>query len=206
MNQYRGQNSSTFEATTTPVPTTTTPVPAPVLRFNFTDSVYNKKALPSDSSVMVEFERYASGSSSDDANILQFWEVGILMIEWRFGTTTLPRQAHKTEFPTLFLIAMDYLPVQATSVPCERVFSSAKDTDTAKRNRINSVLMEALQMLKHALRKERLNFMAGWQTSEAAMSGVAKKVPAGDLSSLLGDNRDNALDTLLTNFLSSESC
>jgi len=100
---------------------------------------------------------------------------------------------------------MDYLPVQATSVPCERVFSSAKDTDTAKRNRINSLLMEALQMLKHALRKDRLNFMAGWQTSEAAMSDVTKLVPAGGLNSLLGDNRDNALDTLLTDFLSSES-
>jgi len=87
MNQYRGRNSSTSEATTTPVPTT--PVPAPVMRFKLTDSVYNRKALPSESTVVAEFEKYALGSSSDEANILQFWEVGILMIEWRFGTTTL---------------------------------------------------------------------------------------------------------------------
>jgi hypothetical protein len=48
------------------------------------------------------------------------------------------------EFPTLFSIVMDYLPIQATSIPCEHVFSSAKDTDTAKRNQISLVLIEAL--------------------------------------------------------------
>jgi hypothetical protein len=99
------------------------------------------------------------------------------------------------EFPTLFSIAMDYLPIQATSVPCERVFSSAKDTDTAKRNRISPVLMEALQMLKYSLKKERLNFMDGWPTSEAVMSGVP--VLTRDLGSLFVDDPDAALDDLL---------
>ena len=64
---------------------------------------------------------------------------------------------------------MDYLPVQATSVPCERIFSSAKETDTAKQNRISPVLMEALQLLKFSLKKDHLNFMAGWATPEDAM-------------------------------------
>jgi hypothetical protein len=53
---------------------------------------------------------------------------------------------------------MDYLPVQATSVPCEHVFSSAGETDTKKRNRIAPLLMEALQILKFIYKKERLNF------------------------------------------------
>jgi hypothetical protein len=107
---------------------------------------------------------------------------------------SLPQQANMMEFPTLFSIAMDFLPVQATSVPCEHVFSSAKDTDTTKRNRISPVLMEALQMLKYSLKKEHLNFMDGWQTSEAAM-GVPK--PNGDLGSLFTNNADTALDALL---------
>jgi hAT family C-terminal dimerisation region len=93
---------------------------------------------------------------------------------------------------------MDYLPIQATSVPCERVFSSAKETDTAKRNQISPVLMEALQLLKFSLKKERLNFMAGWPTSEMAMSRVSE--PAHDLGSLFVDDPDAALDTMLNDF------
>jgi hypothetical protein len=112
---------------------------------------------------------------------------------WHYNS--LPQQANRMEFPTLFSIAMDYLPIQATSVPCERVFSSAKDTDTVKRNRISPVLMEALQMLKYSLKKERLNFMDGWPTSEAVMSGVP--VLTRDLGSLFVDDPDAALDDLL---------
>ena len=97
---------------------------------------------------------------------------------------------------------MDFLPVQATSVPCERVFSLAKDTDTAKRNRISPVLMEALQMLKSSLKKERINFMDGWRTSEAAMSAVS---PTDNLSSLFADDPDAALDTMLKSFSNYES-
>ena len=92
------------------------------------------------------------------------------------------------------MIAMDYLPIQATSVPCERVFSSAKETDTAKRNRISPVLMEALQLLKFLLKKERLNFTHGWLTSEAAMS---ISMPRHDLGSLTGDDPEAALDNML---------
>jgi hypothetical protein len=93
-------------------------------------------------------------------------------------------------------MAMDFLPIQATSVPCERVFSSAKETDTAKRNRVTSVLMEALQMLKFSLKKERLDFTTGWSTSEAAMGEVP--MAAGDpLGTLFTGDSDAALDKIL---------
>ena len=62
-------------------------------------------------------------------------------------------------------MALDYLPIQATSVPCERLFSSAALTDTPRRNRINADLMEALQMCKYSIRQERLNLMSFWSTS-----------------------------------------
>lgn len=64
---------------------------------------------------------------------------------------------------------MDYLPIQASSVPCERVFSSSSETDTKKRNRISPVLMEALQIVKFLLKKERLNFTQGWAASQKEM-------------------------------------
>lgn len=90
---------------------------------------------------------------------------------------------------------MDYLPVQATSVPCERVFSSAKGTDTSKRNRMSPILMEALQLLKFTLKKQRLNFMEGWQTSKEVMCGTPD--PAHDLHTLFVGNPDTAMDDVL---------
>ena len=104
------------------------------------------------------------------------------------------------EFPTLFAIAMDYLPIQATSVPCERVFSSARESDTAKRNRMSPLLMEALQLLKFSLKKQRLNFTEGWKTSEALMGGASWTNPDHDLSSLLVDDPDGMLDRILEDF------
>jgi len=57
---------------------------------------------------------------------------------------------------------MDILPIQASAVPCERVFSSAKETITSRRNHISPELMEALQMLKFSSRKGHgLDFMQG---------------------------------------------
>lgn len=59
-------------------------------------------------------------------------------------------------------MALDILPIQGSSVPCERVFSSSAETDTARRNRIAPELMEALQMLKFTIKQAReLNFTAG---------------------------------------------
>ena len=71
--------------------------------------------------------------------------------------------------PTLFAIAMDYLPIQASAVPCERAFSSGAETLTACHNHIELGLMEALQMLKFSMKKRHLNFMEDLLTSEEVM-------------------------------------
>jgi hypothetical protein len=104
-------------------------------------------------------------------------------------------QINRTTYPTIFAIAMDYLPIQASSVPCERVFSSSAETDTKRRNRISPLVMEALQMLKFQLRKERLDFMTGWKTLREEMidddpeEDILQKV-------LLGNFQDN-LDSVI---------
>ncbi|PBK86058.1 hypothetical protein ARMGADRAFT_1128140 [Armillaria gallica] len=55
---------------------------------------------------------------------------------------------------------MDVLPIQGTSVPCEHVFSSSKETDTACRNHLTPEMMEVLQILKFVIHSEGgLNFM-----------------------------------------------
>src|SRR5712692_3226990 len=107
-------------------------------------------------------------------------------------------QINKVEFPTLFGIALDYLPIQASSVPCERVFSSAKETDTLKCNCIHPVLMEALQTLKFSLKKERFNFTGGWQTALSKMKGKGNAGTTKDLLvHLLTRDRQATTDALL---------
>ncbi|KAF8257084.1 hypothetical protein EI94DRAFT_1552306, partial [Lactarius quietus] len=69
----------------------------------------------------------------------------------------------------LFAIAMDYLLIQSSSVLCEHIFLSAGETVTKWQNWISPALMEVLQMLKFLLKKKHLDFMASWETSEAAM-------------------------------------
>ena len=64
---------------------------------------------------------------------------------------------------------MDYLPIQASSVPCERIFSSSTETDTKCCNRIGPVLMEALQMLKFERKKKQLDFTGGWALDYALL-------------------------------------
>lgn len=72
-------------------------------------------------------------------------------------------QENQSRYPTIFKMAMDIIPIQGSSVPCERVFSSSKETTTARRNRLAPETMEALQMLKFSLKKGRalLNFTKG---------------------------------------------
>ena len=91
---------------------------------------------------------------------------------------------------------MDYLPIQASSVPCERVFSSSAETDTKKRNRISPLLMEALLMLKFHLKKERLSFTENWLTPE---KDLTEDEPDEEdlLRKLLQDNLEDSLDRII---------
>lgn len=107
-------------------------------------------------------------------------------------------QLNETTWPTIFAIAVDHLPIQASSVPCERAFSSSAETDTKKWNRINPVLMEALQMLKFALKKKRLDFMTGWITSESEMTADEDLDDIDWLGSMLDtDPTSNPVDEII---------
>lgn len=113
------------------------------------------------------------------------------------------QQSSQSTYPTLFSVSLDYLPIQASAVPSERAFSSSAETDTKKRNRINPVLMEALQMLKFALKKARLDFTAGWITSENDMQECE---PEEDLlAALLGNDGEDSLDKIIQDLGESDS-
>lgn len=52
-------------------------------------------------------------------------------------------------------MALDYLTIQGAATTVERVWSSASDTDTKKRNRHSPTRLEALQVLKKTFRDKR---------------------------------------------------
>lgn len=72
----------------------------------------------------------------------------------------IPQQNNQICYPTLYSMAMNILPIQATSVPCKRVFSSAKETITPRCNHLMPDIMEACQMVKYTLKAQDklLNF------------------------------------------------
>jgi hypothetical protein len=106
-------------------------------------------------------------------------------------------------WPTIFRGALDYLPIQASAVPSERVFSSSAETDTKKRNRINPILMESLQMLKFAFKKDRLDFTGGWITPEHLME---ERVPDQDLlAALFAGGSEDVMDRIIRDLAEDDS-
>lgn len=57
-------------------------------------------------------------------------------------------------------MALDYLAIQGSATPVERIWSSASETDTKRRNRLSPLRMEALQTLKSAYRRRRVAKMS----------------------------------------------
>ncbi|KAF8205470.1 hypothetical protein K438DRAFT_1756858 [Mycena galopus ATCC 62051] len=87
---------------------------------------------------------------------------GLIMLAVITALWSLIRPCH------IYRLFIDYAAAQATSVPSERVFSSSAETDTKHCNRINPILMEALQMLKFNYKKSHLNFMSEGQSATVA--------------------------------------
>jgi len=69
-------------------------------------------------------------------------------------------------------------------VPCKQVFSSASETNTKRRNRINSDLFEALQVLKFGYKCKRLNFSEGLLVIEDEM--LVEPPPVSNIDNLGG--------------------
>jgi hypothetical protein len=110
------------------------------------------------------------------------------------------QQLSESTHPTFFEVSLDFLPIQASAVPSERVFSSSGETDTKKRNRINPVLMEALQMLKFALKQSRLDFTKNWVTPESFLRDQEPDLDEDLLADLLALDSEDAIDRIIYDF------
>jgi hAT family C-terminal dimerisation region len=68
-------------------------------------------------------------------------------------------------YPTLGRMALDILPCQASSVPCERLFSASKQVATDRRARLGAERFEELQLMKFAWRNSVVD-TAAWNSGE----------------------------------------
>jgi hypothetical protein len=74
-------------------------------------------------------------------------------------------QDNGAAYPTLRRIALDFLPSQASSVACERLFSAGGEVATKRRARLGAARFEELQMMKFAWRNNTGN-LAAWNSSQ----------------------------------------
>jgi hypothetical protein len=101
----------------------------------------------------LEFTAYLdSPVETSSSDVIGWWGVSQAMRfchMMQLNTSPLA-QVHSNTHRTWAKIARDYLAIQGSAVPCERVFSSSGVTGTDRRNRLTPQVFEALQLLKHA--------------------------------------------------------
>ena len=107
--------------------------------------------------------------SPSDTNMMKFWKACLFRTTSMSGYSQANTPLNEATFPTLFEITIDYLPIQATLVPSKHIYSFSSETNTKKCNQIHPVLIEALQLLKCALKKKCLDFMQGWLIAESLL-------------------------------------
>jgi hypothetical protein len=79
-----------------------------------------------------EYHAYINGDLwKEHSDPLVFWEVNnnhytVVHCSISYLFTCNDLQSKCESYPTIFTITMDYLPIQASSIPCERVFSSRR--------------------------------------------------------------------------------
>lgn len=108
--------------------------------------------------VKAELDKYKQDPlAGADINLMVFWKVSTRAIQSHSNHLLISPcpQENREEYPLLYRVALDILPVPASAVASERVFSSSKETDRLRRSRLSGAMMEVLQVIKYSL-KQRL--------------------------------------------------
>ena len=108
-----------------------------------------------------------------------------------------PMQLSESMLPTCYDMSLDYVLIQASSVPSEHIFSSSVETDMKRHNCINPVLMEVLQMLKFVVKESHLDFTKSWITSEEILLESEPDTSVDLLASLMQENMEDVVDKLI---------
>ena len=90
-------------------------------------------------------------------------------------------QNHAVLVPTLARIALDILPCQASSVPCEHLFSASKQTADLRRSSLGAKQFEELQIMKFAWCNKILdNAEQNWARVEEVQLGEYSEILEAD--------------------------
>jgi len=122
------------------------------IRSHLPTSISNLSNNNNSKSIFVQ--RLSSLNQQRNANtdeLLRYWELADASSEmeplsWWW--------AHSTEYPILSKMAQNYLSIQATSVPCEQLFSLAGNVVSKKRNRLGKSTTRACLCLRSWLIEE----------------------------------------------------
>jgi hypothetical protein len=86
-------------------------------------------------------------------SIVRWWGVSTILTPVAMAINSV-LQLNATCYPVWASLALDYLPIMASSVSSERAFSSAGITISKRWNRLSPDLVEALQFLKCWFRRD----------------------------------------------------
>jgi len=85
-----------------------------------------------------------------DTNIVKWWQVSSSCFEIFLFTNLNGPKDHAHVYPTLACIALDILPSQALSVPCERLFSGTKQVATDRWASLGNIVFKEVTITKSA--------------------------------------------------------
>ena len=116
-----------------------------------------------------ELRRYTSTMQRDvtkHTDLVEWWQVSSSPFCPRnISFLIVPRQNNAKLYPTLARIALDVLPSQESSVPCERLFSGNKQIATDRRARLGAAIFEELVVMGSAWRSDIYD-IAAWTGSQ----------------------------------------
>jgi hypothetical protein len=116
-------------------------------------------------------------ADAEDFDLLRWWQV-CRIVDIFIHPMLTRTQANGRDYPILYRLALDVLPMQASAVPMERVFSSAKESTRLRRANLAPSMMGMLQVLKFGFRQDRLNFMASYISTEKELVDAEFAAPA----------------------------
>ena len=132
---------------------------------NYFLNIINQQVLPANLEFN-EIDSYLNTSNDINADPLLWWK------------------EHQNEYPTLSLIAKDYLSIQATSVAAEQAFSVAGNTITPTRNKLGPETTRATLCLK------------SWIENEIGINHINNEINSNtDTDSNYTDSSDTNSDT-----------